>query len=533
MAAEIIKVYKEHLPAVRFIGKCYSDKDRDNDGGFSSTWQQWINNCWFDILMELPRPKGIESGYLGLSRISTHRNSLQYWIGLMLDEKTTVPEGYEYIDLPEGDVGVCWLYDKKETLFEEELFFKCIKKFNLNEMKVFGEAPHDSGVVWKYFFERYNHRFFNEDENGKVILDYGIYLYSKEDKRIISEKAAKLYAEKMRRYLVFIPDNCIVDKKHVFLLNNTEFVRAFKELQQLIAKMYENIEEAPFSWGYPEDNIADERFNMNYNRLEDILFELVLRGIFRNNTLVVDMKRFRAAMKKHKMIDLIVGGLIKHGFVFHNFNRKSDSFTVSYPSNPPLLQALYAYVNALDIRPGPELALMKSFSYRYIEAPGMQEKETVYLAKMDQSSVKLQEIQEFIYEKAKEYGYKIYSKKPINKNCIFYKKGSKHFIHVGEKDVDGRTTVFAKVIFRSVFLSDKDKVNELAKSMPGVFGVNKNSNCTKCNGFNKSKKPCIMRIDYELDGKNYKNCAFNSFYFYNPTLDNIKSILELYIMENK
>ena len=31
--AEIIKVYKEHLPSLRFIGKCYTNADRD--GGWN------------------------------------------------------------------------------------------------------------------------------------------------------------------------------------------------------------------------------------------------------------------------------------------------------------------------------------------------------------------------------------------------------------------------------------------------------------------------------------------------------------------
>jgi hypothetical protein len=37
MAVEIIKTYVEHLPAVRFIGKMYTDKDRV-EGTFDVHW---------------------------------------------------------------------------------------------------------------------------------------------------------------------------------------------------------------------------------------------------------------------------------------------------------------------------------------------------------------------------------------------------------------------------------------------------------------------------------------------------------------
>lgn len=40
--AEIIKVYKEHLPAVRFIGKRYTNTDGDKDGGFGYKWEEWF-----------------------------------------------------------------------------------------------------------------------------------------------------------------------------------------------------------------------------------------------------------------------------------------------------------------------------------------------------------------------------------------------------------------------------------------------------------------------------------------------------------
>ncbi len=40
---EIIKVQKEHQPALRFIGKRYSDADR-MDGGFGNKWHIYLSD---------------------------------------------------------------------------------------------------------------------------------------------------------------------------------------------------------------------------------------------------------------------------------------------------------------------------------------------------------------------------------------------------------------------------------------------------------------------------------------------------------
>ncbi len=39
---EVVKVVKEHVPALRFIGKRYTDADRDAQGGFAARWEEWF-----------------------------------------------------------------------------------------------------------------------------------------------------------------------------------------------------------------------------------------------------------------------------------------------------------------------------------------------------------------------------------------------------------------------------------------------------------------------------------------------------------
>ncbi len=36
----------------------------------------------------------------------------EYWIGLFTPETTLAPDGFEYVDFPERQLGVCWVYGK-------------------------------------------------------------------------------------------------------------------------------------------------------------------------------------------------------------------------------------------------------------------------------------------------------------------------------------------------------------------------------------------------------------------------------------
>jgi hypothetical protein len=45
--AQIIKAYSQEVPAFRFIGRKYTNKDRVN-GNYSAKWGEWFQNGWFD-----------------------------------------------------------------------------------------------------------------------------------------------------------------------------------------------------------------------------------------------------------------------------------------------------------------------------------------------------------------------------------------------------------------------------------------------------------------------------------------------------
>lgn len=165
MAAEIIKVYRETMPDLRLIGKCYGDAQRQN-GSFGHKWGEWHQNGWFDELEKLGPIKANDDGYLGVMHVEN--GMVAYWIGMFFAPGTAVPEGFDSIDISAFDVVTCWVYGSAQSgeLYGMDVHNRCV-----------AEAA-KLGLVRKeddWCFERYNcPRFVSPDDKGNVILDYAI-----------------------------------------------------------------------------------------------------------------------------------------------------------------------------------------------------------------------------------------------------------------------------------------------------------------------------------------------------------------------
>lgn len=171
--AEIIKAYRQSVPAMRFIGKKYSDEDRI-EGNFGAKWGEWFQNGWFDaiekeISVNINDIYEDSGAYIGLMRCK-EGEPFEYWIGIFSHENNPVPEGFEHIDFPKSELGVCWLYGKDgEVYFQEQ---KCAEKLGEEGYKVISD---EKGAWW--FFERYGcPRFTKPDDKGNIILDICHYI---------------------------------------------------------------------------------------------------------------------------------------------------------------------------------------------------------------------------------------------------------------------------------------------------------------------------------------------------------------------
>lgn len=168
---EVIKTYRQSVPAMRFIGKRYEDKDRVN-GGFGKQWDDWFSNGWFEVLENNCDIKAVyEDGdaYVGLMRWK-EKESFEYWIGIFCSKNTEVPVGYSFVDFNESDLGVAWIYGKEGDVYGQE--HKCAESCEKEGYKIISD---EEGAYW--FFERYScPRFTTPDEKDNIILDICHYI---------------------------------------------------------------------------------------------------------------------------------------------------------------------------------------------------------------------------------------------------------------------------------------------------------------------------------------------------------------------
>ncbi len=178
--AEIIRCYRQSMPAHRFIGKTYTDADRVG-GSFGAKWGEWFAHGCFETLENscaeglAKLGEGFEDGgaYIGLMRYGGNK-PFEYRIGLFFAENTPVPEGFEAVDFPASELGTCWIYGKEsEGLYG--MHEACERKMTENEFAVRYDLREGKEGIW--FFERYAcPRFTTDDEKGNRILDYCFYI---------------------------------------------------------------------------------------------------------------------------------------------------------------------------------------------------------------------------------------------------------------------------------------------------------------------------------------------------------------------
>jgi len=346
------------------------------------------------------------------------------------------------------------------------------------------------------------------------------------------ESAAKAAVQSRRANILPTPEKFKVNPRYLSEIDNEQFVDSFKELQEFVIRCYNDIERAPFEWGYP----GHETTEGYYNRVMETLFAFGLFGIYENGSITVDGTKFFAAaiVKRHKKIELMIAGFERMGLCFEGFDKKAQSFCIQYPSNPRALLVLRTYVSTIDTTM-PDWAWGKprySLTYRYVQDPAEQKFHCHFHAEIDYASDKLREIQEWIYLEAEKYGFSIDTKK----SGIHYKKGSKQFLLVTEQE----QRITTKVSFIHAFEREPNKMRALCSRFPQVFRLDDTGMCCddknpdiKLHNFGGDKKRCAFRMAFTFDGITYKRCGLNNFIFEDVNLDDVKAILEMFLVENK
>ena len=160
----IKKVYKQELPALRFIGKkCIETSEKVNVLNLLDNWQ--LNSRFNDIEKQsvIDYKTFFEGGdaYINLIRKKDGEN-FEHWMGMFMPNGTEVPQGYDKIDFPKMTICAVRIYGKRDEIADYE-------KECLNKLTEEGFAPGNT----RWYFRRFNwNKFFGEDVYGKRLLDY-------------------------------------------------------------------------------------------------------------------------------------------------------------------------------------------------------------------------------------------------------------------------------------------------------------------------------------------------------------------------
>jgi hypothetical protein len=176
---EVTRVFKEHYPKLRFIGKCYTNDDRDEMGGFKNQWDEWMGGDLFSIMKNAVQVPAFSDDTVGLMTMRGDMTGFTYWVGLFFPADVNVPDGYDHLDLPESNIGIGWVYGNNESgeIFGGPPHEAVCKELEANGIGSFRNDIAGQGSDTYCFFELYNcPRFTEKDENGNVTLDYGNYI---------------------------------------------------------------------------------------------------------------------------------------------------------------------------------------------------------------------------------------------------------------------------------------------------------------------------------------------------------------------
>jgi hypothetical protein len=152
---EVVRMSTTTLPSLRLIGKQCDCEIHD----FVADWDEWFENGWFSQLLELGVALENGDAYLGVTDTDNG-----YWIGLLFPQKTPVPDGFNYADIPKSRFAIAQIAgaNDKELLGLDgiNLLIREVRKRNMTP------AP-----LWKgWCIERYRLPL-APDGKGRVLFE--------------------------------------------------------------------------------------------------------------------------------------------------------------------------------------------------------------------------------------------------------------------------------------------------------------------------------------------------------------------------
>jgi len=170
----IIDIYRQKLPQMRFIGKCYKEKLLDfSYKKILDNFNSWCINKHFEKIEKMADAdlKTFYDGtnaYICMMR-KTAGGIIEYYLGMFMPKDTNVPKGYETIDFNKSEIAVSCVYGKRNNLIHYDN--ECRKKLTDEKMM------EENSNFKEWSFLRFNwYKYFNEDKFGNSALEYCYYI---------------------------------------------------------------------------------------------------------------------------------------------------------------------------------------------------------------------------------------------------------------------------------------------------------------------------------------------------------------------
>ncbi len=132
-----------------------------------------LHRTYSEKLKELPAARlkaicftKIMMPYIGLCYRNEETGAYDAWVGMFAPLETEVIAGFDYIDFPHQNLGVCWIYGKEDEV--HGLIPQCEEKLISSGMKI----KSDEHGYLGHFERDQCPRFTTPDEKGNIILDY-------------------------------------------------------------------------------------------------------------------------------------------------------------------------------------------------------------------------------------------------------------------------------------------------------------------------------------------------------------------------
>ncbi|MDR0949119.1 MAG: GyrI-like domain-containing protein [Lachnospiraceae bacterium] len=156
---QIIRCEVITVPETRFIGKQY-----DHYPNWGDAWA----NGWFEQIEAMGAQSPINDG----SYCVLYGKDNNHWIGEFMEAGTPVPEGLDFVDIPESQAVLFFIKGKQgdcfTTAYNTDVINGLIEQLGL---------PHPADDRKLKAFERDNcPRFTDPDEEGNLILDYIVFM---------------------------------------------------------------------------------------------------------------------------------------------------------------------------------------------------------------------------------------------------------------------------------------------------------------------------------------------------------------------